>query len=263
MDKLQEIMAAKRKELEGRIRPIRPAELSRFASRKGFPSFRESLCRDSGLAVISEVKRKSPSAGAIATDLIASEQARTYYNSGTDAISVLTDEAYFGGTIKDLWEINDLLANRPDTPPTLRKDFFVHPIQVLEAAEAGAAAILIIVRALHDDEIRTLHEAARQAGLDALFEVHSLPEIERALTFDPAIIGVNNRDLSRFVTDLSLSEDLIPQLPEEIVAISESGIWDSEDAARVFEAGADAILVGEALMKMKDPGPFITACHGL
>ncbi|MFP4281214.1 MAG: indole-3-glycerol phosphate synthase TrpC [Verrucomicrobiota bacterium] len=263
MDKLAEIMAAKRREVATRQRPVRDAELARFnvPGRPG-TSFAAALQRPSGLAVIAEIKRRSPSAGAIADAINAPEQARKYYNAGADAISVLTDEAYFGGHMRDLWEVNDLLGRRDDAPPTLRKDFFVHPIQVLEAAEAGARAILIIVRALDDDEIRALQAAAGLAGLDALFEIHSLPELERAVAHEARIIGVNNRDLARFQTDLAYSEKLIPEMPEGTIAVSESGIWTPDDAVRAFEAGADAILVGEALMKMEKPEDFIGAVHG-
>jgi indole-3-glycerol phosphate synthase len=262
MDKLSEIMAAKRRELRDRLRPVREAELSRLGARpRRGPSFLDALTRPEGLAVISEIKRRSPSAGAIAETVDAVEQARKYYNAGADAISVLTDEAYFGGSIRDLWEVNDLLGPRDDGPPTLRKDFFIHPLQVLEAAEAGARAILIIVRALSDDEIKALHEAAGLAALDALFEIHSQPELERAVRHGAKIIGVNNRDLARFVTDLGLSEQLIPEMPADCVAVSESGIATPEDAARVFEAGADAVLVGEALMRMEKPEQFIEAVH--
>ena len=262
MDKLTEIMASKRREMETRVRPVREAELARFAGRRyRGPGFAEALQRPSGLAVISEIKRRSPSAGAIAATADAATQARRYYNAGADAISVLTDEKYFGGSIRDLWEVNDLLGPRDDGPPTLRKDFFVHPLQVLEAAEAGARAILIIVRALSEDEIKALHEAAGLAGLDALFEIHSAPELERAVAHGARLIGVNNRDLARFETDLAYSEALIPEMPEDCIAISESGIWTPADAARVFAAGADAILVGEALMKMEKPEEFIDAVH--
>lgn len=264
MDKLSEIMAWKRRELAPRLRPVRDAELASFASKtRNGPRFADALKRDRGLSVISEIKRRSPSAGAIAENISATEQARKYYNAGADAMSILTDEKYFGGTIRDLWDVNDLLAPRADARPTLRKDFFIHPLQILEAAEAGASAMLIIVRALDDGEIQTLFNAAKLAGLDALFEVHSMAELERAVNHGAKLIGVNNRDLSRFVTDLRFSEELIPEMPEDCIAISESGIWTPEDAARVHAAGADAILVGEALMKMDEPELFIDAVHGL
>ena len=263
MDKLQEIMAHKRQEIAGRTRPVRDQELVRYCPGEHPYRFEKALRRKEGLSIISEIKRRSPSAGAIAEERDSVEQARLYYNAGTDAISVLTDEKYFGGSIKDLWDVNDLLGNRKDAPPTLRKDFFVDRLQVLEAAEAGASCILIIVRALSDDEMDMLFEAANLAGLDAIFEVHEEKEVDRALNSGARIIGVNNRDLTRFVTDLAVSEAIIPELPENCLAISESGIFSLEEAERAFACGADAVLIGEALMKMKDPEPFITALHEL
>ncbi|MCC5807655.1 MAG: indole-3-glycerol phosphate synthase TrpC [Opitutales bacterium] len=262
MDKLAEIMAHKRREMADRARPVRDAELARYAelTRPG-KAFAQALRRDGGLAVISEVKRRSPSAGEIAPDADAVEQARIYYNAGADAISVLTDEKYFGGSIRDLWDINDLLGNRADAPPTLRKDFFVDPFQVVEAAEAGARCILIIVRALSDDEMARLRDAAGLAALDAIYEVHDEADVERALRQNAVIIGVNNRDLSRFVTDLAVSERIIPELPDDCIAISESGIRTEEDAARARACGADAVLIGEALMRMEKPERFIGRMH--
>jgi len=135
----------------------------------------------------------------------------------------------------------------------------VHPIQVLQAREAGASAILIIVRALTDDEIKTLHGAATAAGLDALFEIHSEPELARALAHQARIIGVNNRDLTIFKTDLALSERLIPQFPKDVIAVSESGIHTAADAARAHACGAHAALVGESLMRAPDPAQLIAA----
>ena len=135
----------------------------------------------------------------------------------------------------------------------------VHPIQVLEARESGASAILIIVRALSDEEIRVLHGAARAAGLEALFEVHTDDEVVRAAAHGAAVIGVNNRDLEVFRTDLALSERLIPRFPAGSVAVSESGINMARDAARARAAGADAVLVGEALMLSRDPAALIAS----
>lgn len=252
-DKLAEIMAAKRRELASRTRPVRPAELARLAElpRCG-PSFAEALGASDRLSVIAEIKRRSPSAGAIAPALDAVEQARRYYNAGVDAISVLTDEAFFGGSIRDLWEVNDLLGPRSDGPPSLRKDFFVDPVQVVEAAEAGARAILIIVRALSEDEMRRLADTALAAGLDALWEVHSEVEIDTAVRLGAGLIGVNNRDLARFQTDLAISERLLPLIPDDLIKVSESGLVTIEDAERVRAAGADAILVGETLVRLTD-----------
>ncbi len=263
MDKLAEIMAHTRQQLEKRMRPVRESELSRLGERtRAGKSFADALRRD-GLAVISEVKRRSPSAGDIAPGVDAVEQARLYYNAGADALSILTDEKYFGGSIRDLWSVNDLLTGRKDAPPTLRKDFFVHPLQVVEAAEAGARCILIIVRALTDEEIGALWHAAELAAMDAIFEVHDEADLERALQQDAKIVGVNNRDLARFVTDLSISERLIPQIPDACLSISESGIRSLEDAVWARDCGADAVLIGEALMRMKEPEAFVEQLHQL
>lgn len=257
-DKLAEIMAHKRREIESIIRPVRDRELQRLADiRHCGPGFRASLAAADGLAIIAEIKRRSPSAGEIASLPDATEQARLYHNAGVDAISVLTDEKYFGGTLRDLWEVTDFMATHRRNVPCLRKDFMVHPIQVVEAAEAGARAILIIVRALNDDEIKALNEAAGLAGLDVLFEIHSEDELERALRHDPKIIGVNNRDLARFKVDLAYSERLIPMIPDSILAVSESGIHTGDDAARARACGAKAILVGQSLMSCPDPEALV------
>lgn len=253
MDKLTEIMQAKRREVAAVARPVRDSELRRLGE-KGSTCRRmaDALRPPDGLAVLAEVKRRSPSAGLIAELPEAAEQARIYYNGGADGISVLTDQTYFGGSLRDLWDVSDLLNRRDDAPPLLRKDFFVHPVQVVEAAEAGAAAILVIVRALSDEEIESLSRSAALAGLEVIYEIHEERELERALAFEPEIIGVNNRDLTRFRTDLAISESLLPMIPHGIVRISESGIRDADDALRVRQAGADAVLVGESLMRSED-----------
>jgi len=254
-------MAAKRASLEERARPVRDRELQRLArARPARSGFRDALAAPDRLSVIAEIKRRSPSAGEIAdASLDAVEQARQYVNGEADALSVLTDEVSFGGSLRDLWDVVEFIETHRRDVPCLRKDFMAHPSQVLEAAEAGAACILVIVRALTDDEIAALRDAAGLAGLDVLYEVHEARELERALRFDPSVIGVNNRDLARFETDLAISEDLLPQIPEGIVRISESGIFEPEDAARARAAGADAILVGEALMRAADTETLLRA----
>ena len=263
MDKLAEIMDSKRAMLADRMRPVRESELERMAQvRQQGSSFREALLKKDRLSVIAEIKRKSPSAGAISSaTLDAVEQARVYVNADVDCMSILTDTDYFGGSLQDLWDVVEFLERHDRRTPCLRKDFMVHPIQVLEAAEAGARAILIIVRALDDDSIKALQDAAAIANLDCLFEIHEESELEKALRFDPTIIGVNNRDLKRFKTDLAISEALIPQIPEGIAKISESGIFTPEDAQRAAECGADAILVGEALMKSEEVEQLVEAFH--
>ncbi len=263
MDKLFEIMAAKRQALSTQIRPVREQELERLGRMQTQGgSFLKALARKDRLSVIAEIKRKSPSAGEIApAQLDAVEQAREYINAEADCLSILTDTDYFGGTLQDLWDVVEFLECHNRKTPCLRKDFMVHPIQVAEAAEAGARCILIIVRALEDDEIKALRDAAGIAGLDVLYEIHEEHELEKALKFDPKIVGVNNRDLKRFKTDLAVSELLIPQIPDGIVKVSESGIFDPEDAERARACGADAILVGEALMRAEDPEALVEAFH--
>jgi indole-3-glycerol phosphate synthase len=258
-DKLTEIMAWKRREIAPRLRPVPDSELAELnVTLPKPPSFAAALRRPDGkLAVISEIKRRSPSAGAIAEGVQAPEQAAKYRAAGASALSILTDQKYFGGELEDLRQVTTALRKEAAALPCLRKDFMVHPLQVREAREAGASAILIIVRALEDTEISTLFSAAKAAGLDALFEIHNEPDLERAVRHGAALIGVNNRDLAVFKTDLALSERLIPQFPREAIAISESGIFTGADARRVRAAGAHAVLVGEALMKAPDPAKLI------
>jgi len=258
-DKLTEIMAWKRREIAPLVRAVSETELARLhASLPPPPSFAAALRRSDGkLAVIGEIKRRSPSAGDIKAGASSLDQAARYQAASVDALSVLTDEKYFGGTLADLRGVTAYFRSTPPARPCLRKDFFVHPIQVLQARDAGASAILIIVRALTDDEIKALHAAAIAAGLDALFEIHTEAEIARALNHGARIIGVNNRDLAIFQTDLALSERLIPLFPPEVTAVSESGIHTASDAARARAAGAHAVLVGEALMKASEPAELI------
>jgi indole-3-glycerol phosphate synthase len=270
-DKLDEIMAWKRTEIAPLARAVPESELARLdAALPRPPPFAAALRRPDGqLAVIAEIKRRSPSAGTIRAEVSAAAQALRYQAAGADALSVLTDLRYFGGELKDLRSAAGALrAGAPPSesdggragasvPPCLRKDFMVHPIQVLQAREAGASAILIIVRGLPDEEIKVLHGAARAAGLEVLFEIHTEAELDRALAHGAQIIGVNNRDLAVMRTDLALSERLLPLFPASVVAVSESGISTGADAARARRAGAHAVLVGEALMRAAEPGSLL------
>jgi indole-3-glycerol phosphate synthase len=252
-------MAWKRKEIAPLLREVSLPELAAYnALAPKPPSFAAALRRDDGkLAVIAEIKRRSPSAGAIASGISAPDQAVKYRAAGASALSVLTDEKFFGGTLDDLTGVTTFFRQNRPAVPCIRKDFMVHPIQVLQAREAGASAILIIVRALNDDEIAALFTAAKMAGLDALFEIHNESELDRSVKHGAKIIGVNNRDLAIFKCDLGLSERLIPLFPKHVIAVSESGIFTGADAARVHAAGAHAILCGEALMKAPDPAALI------
>jgi len=255
MDKLTEIMAHKRAEIAPLVRPVPLEELARLnAALPKPPSFASALKRPDGrLAVIAEIKRRSPSAGVIKEGISALAQAQRYQTAGADALSILTDQKFFGGQLSDLREVTSYFSTTPPAKPCIRKDFMVHPIQVLQAREHGASAILLIVRALNDTEIATLAAAAGAAGLDALFEIHTAPELDRALHHGARIIGVNNRDLAIFKTDIGLSERLIPLFPQDVIAVSESGFSTGADAARARACGAHALLVGESLMRSENP----------
>lgn len=262
MDKLTEIINYKRQELADVLRPVACAELEALVDPER-PSLFDALYGYRKLSVISEIKRKSPSAGNIAKNASALSQAKLYESANADGISILTDQKYFSGSLEDLKSVTNHLRQNGSQIPCLRKDFFVHPIQVVEAAKAGASAILIIARVLSDQEMESLFSAANQAGLDSIFEVHSEEDLERSVSTGAKIIGVNNRNLATFTTDLAFSERLIPQIPKECMSIAESGIFNIEDISRVRAAGAQAVLIGQALMEHIDPGSFIREIHSL
>jgi len=201
------------------------------------------------LKIIAEFKRRSPSAGIIRDDLTVSEIVRCYERGGACAISVLTDEEYFGGSILDL-----RAARSITNLPLLRKDFIIDPIQILEAAIAGADAVLLIVAALDDlslGELRALVED--ELGLDALVEVHTSEELRRALNSGARIVGVNNRDLRTFEVSLNTSERLIAELPPDRILISESGLQSADSLLRLRKVGFRGFLISEALIRAPDP----------
>jgi len=201
------------------------------------------------MKIIAEFKRRSPSAGIIRDDPSAGEVARRYERGGACAISVLTDEAHFGGSIADL------RAVRSSTNlPVLCKDFIIDPIQIYEAAIAGADAVLLIVAALDDAVLRDLREIAEdQLGLDALVEVHTSVEMRRALNTGARIIGVNNRDLQTFQVSLKTSEHLIAEAPQDRIMVSESGLRSAKSFYRLHNLGFHGFLIGETLMRATDP----------
>jgi indole-3-glycerol phosphate synthase len=207
-----------------------------------------------GLAVIAEVKRGSPSEGALRADADAAAIARSYEAAGARAISVLTDGPHFGGSLADLAQVRGAVS-----VPVLRKDFLIDPIQVLEARTAGADAVLLIVAMLSDAQLQSLLAATRQTGMEALIEVHTQEELTRAVAADARILGVNSRDLSDLSIDLTRTETLLGQVPPGLVRVAESGIKTPADRDRVAAAGADAMLVGSALMSAPDPGAALEA----
>jgi len=209
--------------------------------------FGEALTRP-GLSVIAEFKRRSPSAGEIRNGAAPAEIARAYEDGGAAALSVLTDEAHFGGSIADLTE-----ARGACELPVLQKDFVVDRYQLYEAALAGADAILLIVAALNADELGLLHTEARELDLDCVVEVHQESELESALTVDAEVIGINNRNLDDFSVDVGTTFELITDVPAGKTVVSESGIADRSTLEELAEVGVDAVLIGEALMRADDP----------
>jgi indole-3-glycerol phosphate synthase len=205
-----------------------------------------------GLQVIAEIKRRSPSAGQIASDLDAAAQARRYADGGAAAISVLTEPDFFGGSLADLAAVRDVVEI-----PVLRKDFIVDPVQVWEGRAAGADAVLLIVAALGPSQLRELLAVVAAAGMEALVEVHTPREVDAALAAGAETIGVNNRDLATFITDLAVAEAIAPTIPDGVVTVGESGVSSVAGARRMAAAGYDAILVGEAVVRSADPAGFI------
>lgn len=210
-------------------------------------SLRFAIQHSEHLAVISEMKRKSPSKGLIQAETDPVARALVYERAGAAAISVLTDSTYFGGSCTDLTHVRNAVSI-----PVLRKDFIIDEIQIDEAYAAGADAILLIASALGADRLRQLSEYAKAIHLDVLLEVHSADELPAALEARPSVLGVNNRDLRTFDVHLSTTQDVLEKVPEDTVAIAESGVLSEDDARLMANAGAQGILVGELLMRYAD-----------
>ena len=252
MNKLEEIVAHKRTEVEPLV-PLAAKLKAQALQRNEFRGFRTALDRGSErLGVIAEVKKASPSAGVIDPNFDPLRQARMYVDGGASCMSILTDKKYFEGSLAYLTEIS-----KESPVPLLRKDFIVHEAQIYEAVIAGADAILLIVACLSDEELHRLYHTACDLQLDVLVEVHDLPEMERALDLGADLVGINNRNLKTFQTDLATTRQLVEEVPDHVTVISESGIKSVDDAQRVLDAGANAILVGESLMRANVPGAEI------
>jgi len=211
-----------------------------------------------GVAVIGEVKRRSPSKGDLLADLDPEALAREYEVGGASCLSVLTDEAWFGGSIADLQS-----ARRATLLPVIRKDFTVDPRDVVDARIMGADCVLLIAAALDDAELRDFHTLAEEVGLDALIEIHDEAELGRALAVNGDLIGVNQRDLVTFQVDQQRALRLAPQIPSGVVRVAESGVRDAGNAARLAGAGYHALLVGETLVTSNDPAREIRRLRGL
>jgi len=248
MAMIEELVEAARAGLERRRAQVPLEDLeSRLGERPEQRPFGEALTRP-GLSVIAEFKRRSPSAGEIRDGAEPAELARAYEDGGAAALSVLTDEAHFGGSLSDLTE-----ARAACELPLLEKDFIVDRYQLYEAALAGADAILLIVAALDRDRLAELHDEARSLDLDCLVEVHDESELETALTVDADVIGINNRNLEDFSVDIQTTFELITDVPAGKTAVSESGIADRTTLEELERVGVDAVLIGEALMRAEDP----------
>ena len=221
---------------------------------KNAPAVRDPLIalRSDDFSVIAEVKRSSPSKGALADIPEPDRLAQIYQGAGANLVSVLTEERRFGGSLRDF----DLVRNAI-TIPMLRKDFMVNDYLIKESRAHGADLILLIVAALPDPELKRLYDLTRNLGMRALIEVHDEFELDRAIALTPEIIGINARNLHSLEVDIAAFERLIPKIPHHIYKVAESGIASIEDARRARAAGADAILVGEALVRAPDPARMI------
>jgi indole-3-glycerol phosphate synthase len=246
--RLEELVGATRRRLEERKRRRPLAELELEAVGRGeCRPFAEALSRP-GTSVIAEYKRRSPSAGTIREGVGVDEMARAYERGGAAALSVLTEEDHFAGTLADLraaCEASDL--------PILRKDFTIDPYQVFEAKASGGDAVLLVVGALDPAQLATLYGLARDLEMDALVEVHDEGELEAALAVDAGTIGINNRDLTDFSVDLQRTFDLLTDVPAGKIVVSESGIATRVQVEELEQVGVDAVLVGETLMRAADP----------
>ncbi|HSN90093.1 MAG TPA: indole-3-glycerol phosphate synthase TrpC [Anaeromyxobacteraceae bacterium] len=251
---LDGILARKAEEVAARRAALPDRELAARA-RDAVPprGFADALSPRGGpLRVVAEVKRASPSAGAIQAGLDAAAQARRYAGAGAACVSVLTDGPGFGGSLADLAAVRAAVE-----VPLLRKDFVLDRYQLLEARAHGADAALLIVAALDRDRLRDLLDGCAGLGLAALVEVHDEPELEAALRAGARLVGVNNRDLRTFAVDLAVSERLLPLLPEDVKGVAESGVRTAADARRLRACGAANLLVGEALVRADDPGRLL------
>lgn len=215
------------------------------------PDSLASAIRRSSVAIIAELKRRSPSRGVL-NEALDPRQSAEFERGGAAAISVLTEPEFFGGSLDDLRIVRESV-----TLPVLKKDFHIHDSQLREARGGGASAVLLIARALSPDELPQMMRAARALELEALVEVRTESELERAIDAGAEIIGVNSRDLETLDVDDRVPERLIPLIPPPIIAVWESGIHGMDDVQRAADAGADAVLVGSALSKAKDPAKLV------
>jgi len=255
---LDEILAHKRSELEAARRRVPPEALARRAAQAPpARGFRRALVEAPRPRVVAEIKRRSPSRGEIRADFDPVACAKACAEAGAAALSVLTDERWFGGRLDDLGAVRAAVDL-----PLLRKDFVLDAYQIDEARVAGADAVLLIAAVLEPDALAALRRHAARRGLDALVEVHDEAELEAARAAGADLLGVNNRDLRTFAVDLATTERLAPRVPEGTVLVAESGILRHADVERLERAGAHAVLVGEALMREPDVAAALRRLRG-
>jgi len=248
MSKLDQLVGAAREDVDRRKQRVSVEDLrDAVGTLSGSRPFNEALVRP-GLSLIAEFKRRSPSIGEIAAGATVAEVCEAYERGGAAALSVLTDERNFGGSLDDL-----RTARAASGLPILRKDFIVDPYQLYEAVVNGADAVLLIVAALDDTGLRRLYEEARALDLDCVVEVHDEPDLERALELDADVIGINNRDLGDLTVDLETTAELIVDVPAGKTVVSESGYRSHEQLVELERIGVDAVLIGETLMRSSDP----------
>ncbi len=255
MNVLERIVEQTRQDVERRRRDVPMASLESELERRGEDRpFSEALVRPE-LAVIAEHKRRSPSAGPIREDLSLTEVVGAYERGGASAVSILTEESHFGGSLADLRE-----ARAATRLPILRKDFILDPYQLVESATAGADAVLLIVAALERQALHELNAHARELDLDVLVEVHDADELDAALALDADVIGINNRNLGDLSVDVERTYELLADVPAGKTVVSESGFHSREQLDELERIGVDAVLVGESLMRADD---VETACREL
>ncbi len=259
---LDTIFATKRLEVAQHRRLVPLAEIRSRAEKAALPhGFAAALRRPDGraaLRLIAEIKRASPSVGLMVENLDPIRLAVAYRDSGAAAISVLTDESYFQGSLADL----EVIAAMPDRPALLRKDFIYDLYQIYEARAAGADAVLLIAASLEQSQLHDLQALAHELSMAALVEVHQESDLDIALSCNPAVIGINNRDLRTFTVDLVTCLKLRPLIPTGIVTVAESGIHTHQDVEFLAQAGFDAVLVGEKLVKAPDANAAIRELMG-
>ena len=245
---IEQLIAGARQGVDARRREVPQADLeARLSARGEDRPFSEALVRP-GLSLIAEFKRRSPSLGDIGAGADVATQVGAYERGGAAALSVLTDEPHFGGSLEDL-----RAARAACGMPIIRKDFIVDSYQLYEAAVNGADAVLLIVRALDDEDLRNLYEEARALDLDCLVEVHDAAELERALESGAEVIGINNRNLDEQSVDLATTFELMPDVPAGKTVVAESGISGRSELEELERVGVDAVLIGGALMSAPDP----------